>query len=67
MQFKIILGRNTNLMKTIDKALITIGMALVMIFGCAMDSESMVAPLAGVIAGCLLMVIGEIRCSCYRR
>lgn len=54
-------------MKTIDKALITIGMALVMIFGCAMDSESMVAPLAGVIAGCLLMVIGEIRCSCYRR
>lgn len=54
-------------MKTIDKLLILTGFLLLMIFGCAMDSESIIIPLAGVLTGCLLMAIGEIRCSCYRR
>lgn len=54
-------------MKTIDKALIVIGFFLAMIFGCALDSESMLIPVIGVLAGGALMAIGEIRCYLYQR
>lgn len=54
-------------MKTIDKVLTWIGFLLVMVFGCAMDSESMVIPVIGVLIGGLLILIGEIRCSFAQR